>query len=398
MEKLNLADIQGFVLRGYRMPMARHYLLKVNDPVAARALLGKFVNGDELAAPQITTAEEWRVGFSPGPFDQTEQDARPKPDYCLNVGITWNGMVALGLEKLVPEISFKSFDAFVSGAGTRAESVGDTGINGPEHWIGGFGSGDDHVMFTLHCMSMEVLRKWSLRLTSLFKSDNAFEVLWHGDGMALLEMQDGKPVPVSKVHFGYTDGITLTPNILGGPERHLPDGQEPCEPWLFVLLDEAENYYLPQPPALGLNGSFGVFKMMKQDVAGFEAFLQSHKDQIDPELLAAKLCGRWRNGVPLSRSPESHSPPESPFNAIIGFSGGIGWAIGHPPSDESVTVVASPGATLARHGLPTRIDSANMGPDRTANPSWIASPILVHIAKIIQFFRRDSRRPRSVII
>ena len=32
-------------------------------------------------------------------------------------------------------------------------------------------------------------------------------------------------------------------------------------------------------------------------------------DKIDPELLAAKLCGRWRNGVPLALSPDTDSPP-----------------------------------------------------------------------------------------
>ena len=97
--------------------------------------------------------------------------------------------------------------------------------------------------------------------------------------------------------------------IRGGPERYTPDHQQPCEPWLFVLLDEAENYFVPEPPELGLNGSFAVFKMIETDVVGFENFLQSNKDKIDPELLAAKMCGRWRNGVPLALSPDTDSPP-----------------------------------------------------------------------------------------
>jgi deferrochelatase/peroxidase EfeB len=58
-----------------------------------------------------------------------------------------------------------------------------------------------------------------------------------------------------------------------------------------------------------LNGSFAVFKVAETDVVGFENFLQSNKDKIDPELLAAKLCGRWRNGVPLALSPDTDSPP-----------------------------------------------------------------------------------------
>ncbi len=125
--------------------------------------------------------------------------------------------------------------------------------------------------------------------------------------MALTELQDGQAVPTSKVHFGYTDAIT-TPTIRGGPECYQPDHQEPCEPWLFVLREDAANYEVPEPRALGLNGSFAVFKKAETDVVGFEDFLQSNKETIDPELLAAKMCGRWRNGVPLAMSPDTDSP------------------------------------------------------------------------------------------
>jgi hypothetical protein len=64
---LDLADTQGFILRGYRMPMVRHFLLSVGAPGEARKLLGRLVSGDESDAPQITTAEDWHVGFAPGP-------------------------------------------------------------------------------------------------------------------------------------------------------------------------------------------------------------------------------------------------------------------------------------------------------------------------------------------
>ena len=98
------------------------------------------------------------------------------------------------------------------------------------------------------------------------------------------------------------------PTIRGGPEQLSTRSPEPCEPWLFVLREDAENYVVPEPPELGLNGSFAVFKKVETDVVGFEEFVQSHQDQIDPELLAAKMCGRWRNGVPLALSPETDSP------------------------------------------------------------------------------------------
>ncbi|MFZ1134156.1 MAG: hypothetical protein WAN69_04385 [Candidatus Korobacteraceae bacterium] len=305
---LDLADIQGFIVRGYRMPMVRHFLLTIGDPAAARKLLGRLASGDESDTPQITTAEDWHVGFEPGPFDNQAEAPRYKPDYCLNVGITWPGMLALEIRDKVDELSFASFGSFIAGAAGQAQFVGDTGPSAPENWIGGFGKGSDHVLLTLHALSSEAMTTYSDRLSALFAEGGAFTEICRVDGNAWLEMVDGNPVPSAKVPFGYTDGISMT-TIRGGPERYPADHQEPCEPWLFVLLDEAESYLVPEPHELGLNGSFAVFKMIKTDVVGFENFLQSNKDKIDPELLAAKICGRWRNGVPLALSPDTDSPP-----------------------------------------------------------------------------------------
>ncbi len=305
---LNLRDIQGLILRGYRMPMVRHFLLKVSDPSAARRLLGRLVSGDESDAPQITTAENWHVGFELGPGDNPAEASRSKPDYCLNLGITWRGLVALDVKDRVPDLSFKSFGSFIAGAAARAELVGDTGPSAPRNWIEGFRDGDGHALVTLHALNPQAMATYSDRLSALFVADNAFRELWRDDGAALMEVHDGQLVPTTKVHFGYTDGISMT-TIRGGPERYKRDHQEPCEPWLFVLLESAENYFVPEPHELGLNGSFAVFKMIETDVVGFENFLQSNKDRIDPELLAAKMCGRWRNGVPLALSPDTDAPP-----------------------------------------------------------------------------------------
>ena len=304
---LDLADIQGFVLRAYRMPMVRHFLLTVRTPAAARRQLGRLVSGDESDVPQITTAEDWHVGFAPGPADDPAGVPRRTSDYCLNVGITWPGLVALGLQEGAPTLSFESFGAFVEGAAQRAESVGDTGASAPESWTGGFGSGDDHVLVTLHAISPEAMDGYSEKLRGWYAEGDAFQELSRHDGMALMEMQDGQLVPTAKIHFGYTDGIS-TPTIRGGPEQYHPDGQRPCEPWVFVLQDDAVNYVVPEPRQLGLNGSFAVFKKVETDVVAFEDLLQSNEDRIDPELLAAKICGRWRNGMPLALSPDTASP------------------------------------------------------------------------------------------
>ncbi len=356
MEALNLEDIQGFVLRQYLFPVLRHFLLKVGDPAAARAMIGRLVSGDENDAPQISTAEE----------------APPGTTYHLHLGITYAGLVALQVKEKLPNLAFKSFAAFVEGAAPRAARVGDVGRHAPENWVGGFSTGNAHILLTLYAARADILDDYTTHLTKLFANTKAFEELWHGDGAALTEVVNGQPVPVPKVHFGYTDGISQV-SIKGGPEPALPDHQQPCEPWLFVLSDDAENYYLPDPPELSRNGSFGVFKLIQQDVVGFENFLQSQKDKIDPELLAAKLMGRWRNGTPLMLSPETDSPRDGiKFDQMNDFgyvnadgSGdprGLRCPIGAHirrvnPRDQPVTGQGRPGGSnnshrLVRRGMP----------------------------------------------
>ncbi len=354
---LELTDIQGFILRAYAMPMVRHFLLAVANPTAARVQLGRLVGGDDSDVPQITTAENWHVGFGPGPADDPADVPHHTSDYCLNLGITWPGLVALGIEERVPILSFRSFDVFRQGAAQRAELVGDTGASSPDKWIGGFGSGTAHILVTLHALSLEAMARCTDQLSAWLAHDDAFEEIWRQDGRALMEMEDGHLVPTAKVHFGYTDGMT-TPTIRGGPEFYQPDHQEPCEPWIFVLREDADNYEVPEPRALGRNGSFAVFKKVETDVVGFEKFLQSNKEKIDPELLAAKMCGRWRNGVPLALSPDTDSPASGlPLERLNDFgyvdADGSGDPKGiHCPVGAHIRRVNPRGSPVAGQGRP----------------------------------------------
>jgi hypothetical protein len=105
---------------------------------------------------------------------------RHKPDYCLNLGITWPGLIALEIKDRVPTLSFKSFGAFTAGAAARANLVGDTGASEPQNWIGGFGKGSDHVLVTLHAISPEAMTAYSDRLSALFAEGDAFREIWRG--------------------------------------------------------------------------------------------------------------------------------------------------------------------------------------------------------------------------
>ena len=208
--------------------MVRHFLLTVGAPAQARRQLGRLVSGDESDVPQITTAGDCRWGSGP---DRETIRGRPrrKPDYCLNIGITWPGLVALEMEERVPALSFKSFGAFIEGAAQRAESVGETGPSSPGNWIAGFGKGHDHVLVTLHAISPEAMTGYGDRVRAWFAEGDAFREIWRQDGLALMQMQDGQPVPRPK----FTSGIpteSLTPPfaaarkstgpITSGPASH----------------------------------------------------------------------------------------------------------------------------------------------------------------------------------
>jgi deferrochelatase/peroxidase EfeB len=289
---LDLADVQGNILRGYRLQHVRHLVLQVDRPSSARAVLGSMADGNadgNADAPQLTTGAEWTV----------------KPDYCLNLGITFAGLRALG----VPDGSLATFPmAFKEGMISRASKLGDFGASAPVNWSGRLNESDlVHLVVTIHAPDDGELERLSDVICSS-EGGRAFAKVSHFDGTAL---------PDNKVHFGYRDSISQ-PRFEGihDPDA-IPDPQ-PLAPLGTVLLgyptfSQDLTWTVPEPAALGRNGSFNAFRVLAQDVASFESFIQmaaaAHPEELTPELVAAKLCGRWRNGVPLIQSPAG-PPPE----------------------------------------------------------------------------------------
>src|SRR5262245_23633179 len=126
MTALRLDDIQGFILRSYMMPTLRVFVLTVADPVRARSTLAAMVS-QAPGGPQITTAAQWA----------------DRPEYCVNIAITYEGLEALQ----VPAASLETFPPeFVVGAVARANLVGDSGPSAPSTWKGGLADPGVHVL------------------------------------------------------------------------------------------------------------------------------------------------------------------------------------------------------------------------------------------------------------
>lgn len=82
------------------------------------------------------------------------------------------------------------------------------------------------------------------------------------------------------------------------------------------------SYAVPQPPELGLNGSFVALRILEQDCAAFDGLMKEAPEKfgISGETLAAKMVGRWRNGVPLHASPDNDSPnPPIPLEEMNSY-------------------------------------------------------------------------------
>jgi len=289
-------DIQGLVLYGTTCSTLRYHFLRVPEPVSGRRFLRTLLDGRSPLA--VTTAR------------LRDEDARP--DTLVYVGLTWHGMKALGASA----VTLGSFPPeFQQGAKARAAELGDTGDSAPAEWV--FDPEVAHLAVLLYARDAERLEALSRQLLDL--------AVAHGCGV--VSTLDGRALPdfvhpsgqviTRPVHFGYSDGISQ-PEILPAPGRQ-PGAPPAVPPGMFILghpdsPQDGESFAvanqpMPIPSGLGQNGTFAAFRMLEQDVDAYEEFLDRNSTSPEArELLAAKMLGRWRNGVPLSLSPTTPTP------------------------------------------------------------------------------------------
>jgi Dyp-type peroxidase family len=281
---LDLPNIQGFVVRGYRLPVAAYVFLRIDHPARARALLQNVID-------QVLTASRWSV----------------KPESGINVAISHEGLRALG----VPERTLAAFPAeFQAGMATRAELLGDTGDSAPANWEPCFRTREAHVLVMISAMDRDALAERDRRLRA--------EVARAG-GLTVVADHLGAALPGNREHFGYADGFAQ-PAIAGSGFDQKP-GQgavakgdwRPIAAGEFILGYPDEQGAVsqgPPPGALSINGSYLVYRRLHQDVAGFRRLLREAA-RLYPggeERLAAKIVGRWRDGTPLDASPDRPDP------------------------------------------------------------------------------------------
>ena len=294
--ELEIEDIQGYVVRGYKYMMhSRYVMLNVTDASLAKKFLKNNV-------PDITN-----VSHHP-------------TTHCLNFAFTSQGLKALGLAQ-------ENLDNFTrefrEGMATehRQRLLGDFDSSTPANWRwGGPNNEETHILLMAFGANKEIAFNYADQLKQQYIASGLKEVF----------CVEGLTLPYNKEHFGFRDGISQ-PTIEGsgrkGPdEHHIRAGEflmgykneynvYPDTPVLATV--QGETTLLPFDASgsgkrdLGRNGSYMVMRQLQQDVDAYWSFMNEQTKNADGTInveastkLAAQMVGRWPSGAPIVKYPD----------------------------------------------------------------------------------------------
>lgn len=284
MEKLETTDIQGIIVRGYSdLPAAVFLLIGIKEREAAKHWLKALV-------PEITTGVQ-------------------KPtNAAINIALTLEGLKVLGLT----ETALDSFPMELQDGMTtkhKQQFLGDYGTSDPNNWE--WGRKDTtpvHLLLMLYAADDQELNKQYTKYKQQLESN----------GLQEIKKLETATLVERKEHFGFHDGISQ-PVIRGLSKEEVPNNTLNAGEFILGYKNEYDQY--PESPVdnakndLGKNGSYLVFRQLKQDVGLFWKYMHDATCFPDgkcnaPEMikLASKMTGRWPSGAPLVTCPDKDDP------------------------------------------------------------------------------------------
>jgi Dyp-type peroxidase family len=307
---LKLTEIQGNVVVGFNKDHTSYLFLALPDDQAqARSWLAELVG-------QVATAEEVKQ-FN----DLFRAIRRRRGDRegvveaaWMNLAFTHEGLGQLG----VAESELSQFPKeFREGMRRRKKTIGDVGDNDPDRWPNDLGRRTIHALMIVAADSADDLNREVLYFVRHAASR----------GVSLVFQQDGmtRPDAPGHEHFGFRDGVSQ-PGIRGLTGSSYPIGSDEDGPHHDVVAggefvvgyprerpptrDPADDPLSPQPEWTE-NGSYLVFRRLRQDVKGFRDFLDTEaaRQRTTVDLLGAKLVGRYRSGAPLVGAGDAAEDP-----------------------------------------------------------------------------------------
>ena len=228
----------------------------------------------------------------------------------MTVGFTWNGLRALGVDAA----SLGTFpEEFKQGMVARAEILGDTGANHPDHWVGGLASPDLHAIAILFARDRAERERCQSEHRELVARCEGVEVL------SSLDLDATPPFDYAHDHFGYRDRLSQ-PIIEGSGDEPTPGSGGPLKAGEFILgyPDEDGNVASqPEPEILRRNGSYAAYRRLEEHVGAFRDFLRAAR----PDAGGTGTHRRQAHGPLAKRRParagagQGRSRPSGPIRS-----------------------------------------------------------------------------------
>ena len=278
---LEFDDIQHILLTRAPALTGRYEFLSFSDAASGRAWLAAI-------SETVLSAAAMRASVN-------------EKQSWVSVALTYGGLRALGVEESV----LATFpEEFKQGMVARAEVLGDTGANHPEHWVDQTANLELHAIVILFARDEAERARCAAEHAKLLARCGGVRVL------SALDLAATPPFGYAHDHFGYRDRLSQ-PVIEGSGDVPTPGSGPALKPGEFILgyPDELGEVFRTQPEVLSRNGSFLAYRRLEEHVGKFREFLEANgRTPEEQELIAAKLMGRWRSGAPLVLAPDKDDP------------------------------------------------------------------------------------------
>jgi len=255
-------DIQHILLNRAPALTGRYEFLTFRKPAGGRTWLSAILE-------KVHSAREFQASV--------EKERR-----WVTLAFTWNGLRVLGVD----EDSLATFpEEFRKGMAVRAEILGDTGANHPDHWVGGLAGPDLHAIAVLFARDASQRERSRSEHPKLLTQCEGVEVL------SSLDVEATPPFDYAHDHFGYHDRLSQ-PVIEGSGEEPTPGSGAPIKAGEFILGYPDEGGLvppLPQPGILSRNGSYMAYRRLQEHVGAFREFLRQHGDTPEELLECASV-------------------------------------------------------------------------------------------------------------
>jgi Dyp-type peroxidase family len=399
---LEVTEIQGNVLVGFNKDYQHFVFLEISKPAVAKRWL-------RLLIPHIATVDEslvFRRLFRALRVRRGEEPTGMIATW-VNIAFTYEG-----IRKLTSDDEAKKFasEAFKAGLAERSSALGDptdsTAEGHPNNWVIGNAKNRPDILLLIASDSPIALKNEIQRIKAEIRSVQAATPTRRTKaGLRILYEQSGATLPdelKGHEHFGFKDGVSqpgirgrvpggdqnfLTPRLVDTDDPHALKFAKPGQPLIwpgqFVLgyplqadnddINAAPPDFNSSPwPVWARNGSFLVFRRLRQDVAGFWAFARAQTDLLrhkpgfeglTPERLASLLIGRWPSGAPIMRTPGAD-------NVDLGSNDLANNSFNFSQETETIPL---------RHGIPP--EPAEF-PQAPADVDGLRCPFAAHIRKV----------------